>query len=45
MNQVYADGAYDQTKCREAICAAGAVPLIPPRKNARLKKEKWRASR
>ncbi|EJF53433.1 transposase family protein, partial [Saprospira grandis DSM 2844] len=37
---VYADGAYDQTKCREAICAVGAVPLIPPRKNARLKKEK-----
>ena len=37
---VYADGAYDQTKCREAICAAGAVPFIPPRKNARLKKGK-----
>ena len=40
INQVYADGAYDQTKCREAICEAGAVPLIPPRKNARLKKGK-----
>ena len=40
ITHVYADGAYDQIKCREAICAAGAVPLIPPRKNARLKKGK-----
>ncbi|WCL83078.1 IS5 family transposase [Saprospira sp. CCB-QB6] len=40
IRQVYADGAYDQIKCREAICKAGAVPFIPPRKNARLKKGK-----
>ncbi|WCL82749.1 IS5 family transposase [Saprospira sp. CCB-QB6] len=40
ITHVYADGAYDQIKCREAICAAGAIPLIPPRKNARLKKGK-----
>ena len=40
ITHVYADGACDQIKCREAICEAGAIPLIPPRKNARLKKGK-----
>jgi hypothetical protein len=36
---VYADGAYDMWDAREAITdRAGATPVIPPQKNAKIKK-------
>jgi hypothetical protein len=34
--QASTDNAYDSASCYEAILARGAVPTIPPRRNARL---------
>ena len=31
---VYADGAYDQARCYEAVLERGGTPVIPPRRNA-----------
>lgn len=36
--RVGADGAYDKWKCYEEIDAVGAQPVIPPRKDAKIKK-------
>jgi transposase len=36
IEQVSADGAYDQESCYEDITARGAKPVIPPRKNAKI---------
>lgn len=40
VGQVSADKAYDSGTCYEAIRARGAVPTIPPRRNARLSSAK-----
>ena len=37
ISTVGGDGAYDKWKCYEAIEAAGAQPVIPPQKNAKIK--------
>ncbi len=36
VGQVSGDRAYDTWKCYQAILARGAIPTIPPRRNARL---------
>jgi hypothetical protein len=36
VGQVSGDRAYDTGKCYQAILSRGAVPTIPPRRNARL---------
>jgi hypothetical protein len=38
--QVSGDGAYDSGTCYEAILARGAIPTIPPRRNARFSRAK-----
>jgi hypothetical protein len=38
--QVSGDRAYDSGTCYEAILARGAVPTIPPRRNARFSRDK-----
>jgi hypothetical protein len=38
IGKVSADGAYDTWDCYEAISQAGASPIIPPQKNAKIKK-------
>ncbi len=40
IGQVSADRAYDSGTCYEAILARGAVPTIPPRRNARFSRAK-----
>ena len=40
VGQVSADKAYDSGTCYEAILARGAVPTIPPRRNARFSSAK-----
>ena len=40
VGQVSGDRAYDSGTCYEAILARGAVPTIPPRRNARLSRAK-----
>ena len=35
VKQVSGDGAYDTRKCYEAIALLGAIPTIPPQRNAR----------
>lgn len=40
VSQVSGDKAYDSGSCYEAILAKGAVPTIPPRRNARLRRDK-----
>ena len=40
VGQVSADKAYDSGACYEAILARGAVPTIPPRRNARFSSAK-----
>ena len=40
LGQVSADTAYDSATCYEAILARGAVPTIPPRRNARFSNAK-----
>ena len=40
VGQVSADTAYDSATCYEAILARGAVPTIPPRRNARFSNAK-----
>ena len=34
LDQVSGDGAYDKSKCYDAVSKRGAKPTIPPRKNA-----------
>jgi hypothetical protein len=40
VGQVSADTAYDSAACYEAILARGAVPTIPPRRNAKFSNAK-----
>jgi len=40
VGQVSADGAYDSGTCYEAILGRGAIPTIPPRRNARFSNAK-----
>ena len=40
VGQVSGDRAYDSGTCYAAILARGAVPTIPPRRNARLSRAK-----
>ncbi len=40
VGQVSGDTAYDSGKCYQAILARGALPTIPPRRNARLSRAK-----
>ena len=40
VGQVSADRAYDSATCYEAILARGAVPAIPPRRNAKFSNAK-----
>jgi len=40
VRQVSGDRAYDSGKCYQAILARGAIPTIPPRRNARLSPSK-----
>ena len=40
VGQVSGDTAYDGGKCYQAILARGALPTIPPRRNARLSRAK-----
>jgi hypothetical protein len=40
VGQVSGDRAYDSGTCYEAILARGAIPTIPPRRNARLSRAK-----
>ena len=40
VSQVSGDRAYDSGVCYEAILARGAVPTIPPRRNAKLSRAK-----
>ena len=37
---ITADGAYDTRRCHNVIAARGAAAIIPPRKNAQLRKLK-----
>lgn len=39
VKKVKADGAYDRSKCRNAIKERGAEPVIPPPRNGRLSKQ------
>lgn len=43
IGRVYGDGAYDTRKCYQAILERGAEPVIPPRKTAKIWKDrgKW----
>ena len=38
MHSLTGDGAYDTQSVYEAILKRGAIPIIPPRKNARIRK-------
>ena len=38
IESVTADRAYDTRKCYDAVVARNAIPVIPPRKNASLRK-------
>lgn len=38
--RAYADGAYDTTDCRKLLFARGIEDIIPPRKTAKIRKEK-----
>ena len=42
IGQVSADTAYDSATCYEAVLTRGAVPTIPPRRNARFSNAKVR---
>ncbi len=35
---VYGDGAYDAKQCYKSIIERGGIPIIPPRKNAQIRK-------
>lgn len=45
IGSVTADGAYDTRKCYDAVVARNAIPVIPPRKNAKLWKPDTPGSR
>ncbi len=38
--RAYSDGAYDTTDCRKLLFARGIEDIIPPRKTAKIRKEK-----
>ena len=38
LNSLTGDGAYDMQPVYEALMERGAIPIIPPRKNARIRK-------
>ena len=40
IDSVYTDGAYDTKRCRQVIADRNANAIIPPRKNAKLWKDK-----
>ena len=47
VERVYADGAYDTSRCRKALVKLGIDPIIPPQKNAILQagSDDWQTHR
>ena len=48
VERVYADGAYDTSRCRQALARLDIEPIIPPQKNAVVKETRgslWRQCR